>query len=64
MTWNMARKTDLSTGISGTTGTTTAATAAGTNVSNLEVYIHGTSTTKGGDENAQELHSFSTSGAV
>ena len=64
MTWNIGRKSDFATGISGTTGTATTATAAGSNMSNLEVYIHGTTTTKGDDENAHELHSLSSSGAA
>ena len=64
LTWNIGWKSDFMTGISGTTGTITTATAAGSNMSNLEVYVHGITTTKGDDENAHELNSFSTSGAA
>ncbi|KAM5541845.1 hypothetical protein V8D89_004574 [Ganoderma adspersum] len=65
MTWNIARKTTHFTsggmGMSATDATATTATAAG---SNLEVYVHGTTTAKADDEDVQEMHSFSTSGAV
>ena len=56
MTWNVGRKTDIT--------TATTATAAGSNMSNLELYAHGSTSAKVDDGNGQELHSFSTSGAV
>ena len=70
MTWNIARKTThftsggMGMGMSATDATATTATAAGSNMSNLEVYVHGTTTAKADDEDVQEMHSFSTSGAV
>ncbi|KAI1789487.1 hypothetical protein LXA43DRAFT_1154424 [Ganoderma leucocontextum] len=64
MTWNIARKTTFTTGMSGTAGTATTATAAGSNMSTLEVYVHGTTTSKVDDEDGQELHSLSSLAAA
>ncbi|TBU28256.1 hypothetical protein BD311DRAFT_758701 [Dichomitus squalens] len=58
MTWNIARKSE--TRVTGLTGTTmTALTGAD---SNIEVYVHGNTTSKVDDET--ELHSISTAAAV
>ncbi|KAM5543933.1 hypothetical protein V8D89_002550 [Ganoderma adspersum] len=64
MTWNIGRKTNITTSMSGGTMETTTATAAGSNMSKLEVYTHGSTSVKVSEEDGQELHSFSTSGAV